>query len=302
MRRITAIVAATVFWMAFVQSMTAQTTTNVYTVTNVVTVLVTNTVTITNVVTVLPGTAPAVVPIVETTAAIRQPGPKYPWKSSFTAGLTLTRGNSHSLLYYGGIESVRKTPANEYLLGSAGSYGSQDSEQSVNTYKVHGQWNHLFTERFYSYLRAEAMRDIVADVDYRITVGPGAGYYLVKNTNTTLSVEAGAGAEFQRIGETTLVGTNSVGSYKSESFATVRFAEKFEHKLNDRARLWQNMEILPQADEFDNYLVNFELGVETGLTKSVSLKTFMVDNFATQPASGRQKNDFKLVSGLTYKF
>ena len=146
------------------------------------------------------------------------------------------------------------------------------------------------------------MRDLVEDMAYRVTVGPGAGYYLIKNTNTTLSAEAGGGVQFQRIGDTIMVGTNTVGSYKNETFATVRFAEKFEHKFNSHARLWQSVEFLPQVDEFDNYLVNFEVGIETTLTKTISLKTFVVDNFASQPASNRQKNDFRLVSGLSYKF
>lgn len=276
--------------------LSANAQTNVVLVTNVVTVLVTNIITVTNVVTATPPPAPEVNP------PVAEKIPEYPWKSSLTAGLTLTRGNSHSLMYYGGIDTAKKTPNNEYLLGASGSYGSQDSKQNVNTYGAYSQWNHLFTERFYDYIRVEARRDIVADVDYRLTIGPGVGYYLIKDTNTTLSVESGAGVEFQRIGETTLVGTNSVHSYDSQTFATIRFAEKFEHKFNSHARVWQSVELLPQVDEIDNYIVNFELGLETLLTKSISLKTFMVDNFASQPASDRQKNDFKLVSGLSYKF
>lgn len=274
----------------------AQTVTHVYTVTNVVTVLVTNVVTVTNVVVVTPPATSEAKP-----ADMEKP-PQYPWKSSLTAGLTLTQGNSHSLMYYGAIDSTKKTPDNEFSLGASGAYGSQDSEESVNTYGGYSQWNHLFTERFYDYIRLEARRDLVANVDYRITLGPGLGYYLVKNTNTTLSVESGAGIEFQRIGQKTTVGTNTVNSYDNEYFATARFAEKFEHKVNDHLRIWQSVELLPQVDEFDNYTLRFELGLETGFTKTMSLKTFVVDNFASQPADGRQKNDFRMVSALSYKF
>lgn len=271
----------------------AQTATNFLGLTNVVaTVTITNYVTITNIVEAKPEAKPAEVEKI----------PKYPWSSSLTAGLTLTRGNSHSIQYYGGLETDKKTPRNEYSLGASGAYGSQDSKESVNTYGAFGQWNHLFTDKFYSYIRVEGRRDLVADVDYRFTIGPGAGYYLIKETNTTLSVEAGGGVQFQRIGDTYMVGTNTVHTYKDESFATIRFAQKFEHKFNDHARIWENVEFLPQVDQFDNYIVNAELGVETVLTKAISLKTFMVDNYASQPASGRLKNDFRLVSALSYKF
>jgi putative salt-induced outer membrane protein YdiY len=82
----------------------------------------------------------------------------------------------------------------------------------------------------------------------------------------------------------------------------VRFAERFEHKFSARARLWQTVEVLPQVDQFDNYLVNFEIGMEAALSKSFSLKTVLDDNFANRPAANRLKNDAKIVAGISYKF
>jgi len=250
------------------------------TVTNVVTVLVTNVVTVTNVVESAPPPAPAVEEAI----------PKYPWESSITAGLTLTRGNSHTLLYSGVFLTTKKTPDNEYSIGADGAYGSQDSVDNVNTYGGFIQWNHLFSERFYSYVRGDARRDLIAGVDYRFNIGPGAGYYLIKGTNTTLAVEAGAGYQYEHLGE------------DYNSFMTARAAERFEHKFNDRARLWQSVEYLPQVDKLENYIVNFEIGIETSITKSFSLKTYLDDSYASQPADGRLKNDIKLVSGIAYKF
>ena len=142
MKKIIAIVFTAVGVLTgFVGSAAAQTS---YTVTNVVTVLVTNFVTVTNVVVaspILPEPTPTAPVTLEMAA-------KYPWVSSLSAGLTLTRGNSHTLLYSGGIETAKKTPNNEYVLGASGAYGSQDSKDNVNNYKGFTQWNHLFTERF----------------------------------------------------------------------------------------------------------------------------------------------------------
>jgi putative salt-induced outer membrane protein len=248
------------------------------TVTNVVTVLVTNVVTVTNLVT------PPPAPVVEDAI------PKYPWESSITAGLTLTRGNSHTLLYSAVFLTTKKTPDNEYSIGADGAYGSQDSVDNVNNYGGFVQWNHLFSDRFYSYVRADARRDLIADVDYRFNIGPGAGYYLIKGTNTTLAAEVGAGYQYEHLGD------------DYNSFITARAAERFEHKFNDRARLWQTAEYLPQVDKLENYFFNFEIGIETAITKSFSMKTYLDYNYASQPADGRLKNDIKLVSGVSYKF
>lgn len=215
---------------------------------------------------------------------------QYPWQSSASAGLTLTRGNSQTLLFTADVQTQKKMPENEFLLGLGGAYGDQDSKETVNNYKAFGQWNHLFTERLFGYVRADALRDIIADLDYRLTIGPGAGYYLIKETNTTLAVEAGAAFEAQKLGG------------KDDSFATVRVAERFEHKFSDKARVWQSVEFLPQVDKLDNYLVNFEIGLEASLTKAFSLKTYLDDTYQNRPASGKLKNDLKLVAAVAYKF
>jgi putative salt-induced outer membrane protein len=277
-------ILAAIFLAALILNSQAQTKVNVYTVTNVVTILVTNIVVVTNVAEAKPAPAP------ETKSAEVEKIPKYPWESSLSAGLSLTRGNSHTLLYTGHFQTAKKTPENEYLFDGDGAYGSQNSKDNVNNYGGSGQWNHLFTDRFYVYLRADALRDVIADLDYRVNVGPGIGYYVIKGTNTTLKAEAGGGMQYQHLG----------GEY--QSYGTMRFAENFEHKFNDRARLWEKAEILPQVDKFQNYVVNAEIGIETLITGSVSLKTYLDDTYQSEPAAGRKRNDLKLVSALSYKF
>jgi putative salt-induced outer membrane protein YdiY len=86
------------------------------------------------------------------------------------------------------------------------------------------------------------------------------------------------------------------------TYATLRLAERFEHKLNDGARIWEKAEILPQANKLQNFLVNAEVGAEAALTKTFSLRVTLQDNFVNQPAPSRKKNDVRLISGVVYKF
>jgi putative salt-induced outer membrane protein len=225
-----------------------------------------------------------------TTNNIVQP-PKYPWDSSASAGLTLTRGNSQTLLATATVLTGKKTPDDEISLGADGSYGTANSVENVDSLHGFSQYNQLFSEKFFGYARAEALHDAIADLQYRISVGPGVGYYFLKETNTTLAGEAGANFVTQRLG--------GLG----DSYATLRLAERFEHKFGGSgARVWENVEILPQVDKFNNYLVNAEIGIEASISKRTSLKTFLQDNFNNDPAASRQKNDVKLVSGLSFKF
>jgi putative salt-induced outer membrane protein YdiY len=260
------------------------------TVTNYVTVTVTNVITITNIVPPAPvaHAAAAIAAAVPPAPAIV---PKNPWQNAVSVGLSLARGNSDNIMFTAEYLAQHKTPFDEYKIGLSGAYGEQDSKESVNDYKAFGQWNHLFSDRFFGYLRTDGLKDVIADVDYRLSLGPGAGYYLLKATNTTLAVEAGGAFEAQKL-----------DGKDDQTFATIRFAERFEHKVNDHIRIWENVEILPQVDNFDNYVVNSELGLEAALSKSFTLKTFLDDNYDNRPAPGKLKNDVRLVTALGYKF
>jgi putative salt-induced outer membrane protein YdiY len=276
------------------------------TITNYVTVVVTNVVTITNFVAAVPPGSNNVAPALSqpaaagaaTAAALAAGTPAAPkiaptnlWQSAVSAGLTLVRGNSDTMLFSADFSTQHKTPFEEYKIVLNTSYGDQGGKQTVNNYKGSVQWNHLFTDRFYCYLRSDALRDIIAEVDYRATIGPGMGYYLLKYTNTTLATEMGVAYEAQRL-----------DGKDDQDFAALRLAERFERKLNEHARLWESAEILPQVDRFDNYTINCEIGVETALSKSFTLKTFLDDNYDNRPAPGKLKNDAKIVAAIGYKF
>lgn len=283
MKRFIAILSVAVSVLAAC-SFSASAQTYTYTVTNVVTVMVTNIVIVTNVVAAIP--SPIQVPV-----SFPAPPVKTPWESSISAGLTLTRGNSDTLLVTGAVLTEKKDKVNEWSFGADGGYGEDQGQKNVDTVHLFGQFNHLFSEKFFGYLRVNALHDGISDLQYRLTIGPGVGYYLLKETNTTLSVEGGSAIVFERLGQ------------EDNTYATLRLAEHFEHKFNElRARVWQSAEILPQVDDFNNFIFNAEIGIETAISKKLSLQTFVVDNYINEPAVGRQKNDIKLVSGLKYKF
>ena len=223
-------------------------------------------------------------------APLTPPEPPPKWESSAFAGLTLTSGNSETVLFTANFKTQKKEKKNEWAFGLDGAYGENDSERNTAIAHAVGQYNRLFTDRWFGYMRVDALHDDIADVSYRVTAGPGIGYYVIKKKETTLAVEAGPGVVFERVGGT------------DDTYMTVRIAERFEHKFGDRARIWQLLEFLPQVDEFENHIINAEIGVEASLTKKTLLSVVLQDTYDSQPAPGRKHNDLKLVSGITYKF
>lgn len=216
--------------------------------------------------------------------------PKKLWDSSLTAGLTLTKGNSDTLLGTLQFEGLRKQGKNDISVGADLAYGESQSVKNSDIYRANIQYNRAFTERFYGSLRVEAMRDGIADIKHRITISPGLGYYFIKSASGFLRGEAGPGYIFERRG------------HEDRNYTILRVAERGEYSISKTAKAWEYVEILPQVDRFSNVIVNSEVGIEVSINTSLSLRSYIQDTFNNEPASGRDQNDLKLVTGIAYKF
>ena len=226
------------------------------------------------------------------TAAPKAPSKPPPWQTTASAGLTLTRGNSRTLLMTLGLETKRKWEQNDASFAINGGYGTDNGVANANYLNGFGQVNHNFSDRFYAGLRLDGAYDAIARLDYRLTLSPLAGYYLIKNTNTLLSVEAGP----------SLVTERQVDS-DPETYAGFRLAERFDEKLSASTKLWQTFSYVPRIDEWtDKYIMTAELGFDAAINKRWSLRIVLQDVFDSQPAAGREKNDVRLVAGTAYKF
>lgn len=212
------------------------------------------------------------------------------WKRSAGLGATVTGGNSDTVLVTANLNATKKWTQNELLFGANAAYGEVDNQKNADSLAGFGQYNRLFSERFFGYARLDALHDAIADVDYRLTLGPGAGYYFIKNKTTSLSGELGPSFVYEKVGGA------------ERGYFAVRVGEKFEHQINERARVWQSLEFLPQVDNVENFIVNAEVGVESKLTDALSLRVFVQDTYDNEPAPGRKENDIKLVSSINYSF
>jgi putative salt-induced outer membrane protein YdiY len=214
------------------------------------------------------------------------------WDTTFTFGLTVTGGNTKTLLTSVDLESQRKSPLNEILLDVNGTYGENNNVKNAEQLDGSGQYNRLATDRLYYGIKEDGFHDGIAGIDYRITSTPLAGYYLLKAPKTELGVEIGPGYVYQR----------NLGSDTTLSHATLRLGERFQHSFSGGTKIWEKMEILPEVNNFGNYYADGEIGISATLSKHTALTSYVDDSYYSVPALGLLHNDVKLVTGLTYKF
>lgn len=255
----------------------------------------------------------AVLASAATAIVVADDAPKSSWETSANANLGLSSGNSKNFIVNSGILSVKKWDKNELSANADVNYGQTTTispnaahtalvESKTTTAQSYGaglQYNRLvWADRGYFLTKADARQDKVAGVDHRFTVAPGFGYYLIREKDLELKAEAGPGFVFEKL-----------KNLPEQNYITLRLAEGLKWNISDRARLFQDLEYLPQVDRFGNYVANASVKVEADITKSLALNITLRDTYRSKPApydvlpvAFRKKNDLTLTAGVTYKF
>jgi putative salt-induced outer membrane protein YdiY len=216
------------------------------------------------------------------------------WEVSVSAGGSLTDGNSETRAAGASVLGERTVDKKEIRLGAEGNFGEQEvgseTETTVQNAKAFANVKRVLNGH-YGYLDGSVLHDDVADLDYRLTLGPGVGMYLVKDEQTQLSVEGG-GAWVRE----------EFGSGAEDDYAAVRLAQRLDHKLSETAKAWESVEFLPRADDWGDYLLNAEVGTEAAMNAKLSLRLVIQSRYDSEPPPGvDEENDLAAIGALVYK-
>jgi putative salt-induced outer membrane protein YdiY len=216
------------------------------------------------------------------------------WSGSVNFGLTAASGNSRSYSGNFSAETLYKKDPSELRTTASIVYGRSDG--SISTSKALGavHYSYLFTERVSGYLAGGVERDGLADLNLRVTVGPGGGYYFVKRPDATLVGELGVNYF-----------SDKYLNQKTRNYATLRVAERGEWKISDTAKLWETVNYFPALNNLltdYHYLVMGEVGLETTVTSHTTMRFVVQDSYNSDPANDRRPNDTTYLASLGYKF
>jgi len=213
--------------------------------------------------------------------------------TALNAGLTMTDGNSETMAANASLvtEGV-KEGLGSMIAGIEGNYGENTVDgvetKTIENVKASANAKKTLSERTFAYLDGSVLTDDIADIDYRATLGPGLGAYLVKNDKRTLSLEAGPSYVWEKVAGAT------------DDYLALRFAERYTCQATKTAKLVQSLEYMPEAEDFDNYLLTGEIGIEAAINDHLSLRVVLQDKYDNTPAAGAERNDVSLIAGLGF--
>ena len=233
--------------------------------------------------------------------------PKDGWTTTLNAGLTMKDGNSETLAANVGLAAEgEKDGLGSVIAGADFNYGestvsstatdpatgesvvTETEETTVENAKIFANAKKTLSPKTFAYLDGTVLYDDVALIDYRATLGPGLGFYLLKNDKRQLSLEAGPSYVWEKV------------DGASNDYLALRFAERYSCQATKTAKLVQSLEYMPEAEDFDNYLMVGEIGVEAAMNDRLSLRVVLQDKYDSTPAPGAERNDLSLIAGLGF--
>ncbi|HVJ27121.1 MAG TPA: DUF481 domain-containing protein [Vicinamibacterales bacterium] len=215
------------------------------------------------------------------------------WVGTAGAGLALTSGNSDTLNYNLAFDATRD-PKTRNVMKFTGLFlrGEQNDELVANRLSLAFRDQYALNTRSYVYGQLEYLRDTFKLIDYLVAPTAGVGYKLVDSAATKFSVDGGFGAVWEKNPEVDV-----------QTSLALTAGEKLEHQFNANATLKHAVTALWKADDLEDGLYTFSIGLATKVSERLLFSIDLLDTFKNRPPTPEtKKNDVALVTAITAKF
>lgn len=223
------------------------------------------------------------------------------WETKISFGYEFNDGNTESESFSGAISTEKNIGVWRLDAKAEGSYkenstrnadGKKVDEQTEGNAKIKADLKRLFGS-FFIYAGEEISHDAISDIKYRSITSLGVGVFLWDEPDFRFPISLGLAYVTEEAPE-------------SDDYLALRFTEETTWQVNANLKLWQKFEFIPEVSEFDNILINGEIGGETKLTETLSLSIKYVIEYDAEPGmdgdSELEKTDSKFITQINYTF
>ena len=115
------------------------------------------------------------------------------WQRSLDFGMNQTKGNTETLRYAMGIDTVKEVEANKTRFRAHGAYGESDGAKDTENAAAKLRYERKLTTRYYALGNLDWTTDPIAELDYRFTGILSPGVHLYRSPTALFDLEIGAG-------------------------------------------------------------------------------------------------------------
>ena len=212
------------------------------------------------------------------------------WDRSLEFGMNQSRGNTESLRYSLGLDTVKESTNDLFRVKAKASYGESSGTKDTENAYACARYERLISKYVYGLGNLDWAVDTIADLRYRITGILSPGVRLIRSETALLYAETGAGYIAERKGSS------------EHGYMAGRVALTFEHVINTHVMLWCSGEYFPKLGDPSIFYLNAETGVASYLTRDLSLNVSFQERYDSAPVEGKESADTVLATSISLHF
>ena len=217
-----------------------------------------------------------------------------PWKKELGLGYSQSTGNTRKSNASVGFTANKKTDKDETNIKANSFYSSANKKMDSQKWYGMGRyalniWDSL---QWFNFYKLEIDHDRFANINYRVLPSVGLGYWFSDTTNWKAMTEAGLGSEYVNYRDDT----------KNTNEAVVISRSFFDKRLFKESHLSEDFTIYPSLKNSGEYRLHSEAAFTNPVSKQFSLKISLIDDYNSNPAKDKKKNDTQIISSLNYSF
>jgi putative salt-induced outer membrane protein YdiY len=219
--------------------------------------------------------------------------PAGPWTGSAGAGLALTSGNTDTSTFNASYD-VTYDPKTNNVVKSDALYlrGKSNGTLTVDRVGFDARDQYQLSPRTFIFGQFQFLRDTFKAIDYLVAPTVGAGYKLVDAPQTTLTMDGGVGAAWEK--------NPSLNTTHSGALTA---SEHFTQKLSDVASFTQQAAGLWKTSDTSDALYTFGVALAASLTAKSQVRVEILDTYKHKPPTAAiKKNDVATIFSIGYKF
>ena len=221
------------------------------------------------------------------------PSPPPPaWTGSVGAGLALTSGNSDTSNLNVSFKAVHD-PKTNLVFRTEGLYirGKNAGELTADNAALGLKLERKLSDRAYTFLQVQYLRDSFKAIDYFIAPTLGLGYTIVDTERAKLWTDASIGPSWEKNPEQDV-----------RAKLALSFGDKASYALSKTAALTRDSR-RPSSPTTRRHPLHLQRGRTASLTGRLQLKLEVVDTYKNKPPTiDIKKNDVSTLISVLYKF
>ena len=215
------------------------------------------------------------------------------WERRISLGYNSSSGNSETAKITARLNVLRKSEAGEFTLKADYYYSSSDNTMDSEKWYGMGRYDLIFGGgKWHNFYKIEADHDRFANVDYRIVPAVGIGYRFADEPDWKARIEGGFGWER----------TSYRDSSPNDEEVVFVPGALLERKFFENLTISEDLTLYPSLENSGEFRMHSDTSLTNPISDGISLSISVVNDYDSDPAGGKEKNDMRIISTLNVSF